>query len=203
MDICAGLQRARERTLLAFPNGLRGDTLDREQLEELRRAGTHHLALSPETATERLQRLIGKRMDLDKLLQAADDCDALGIFTVGYFMLGFPSETKEEMEATVEWACKSPLHTASFFAVNPFPGTRLADMALEEGKPVADSFDGYFGTNVNVSAVDDREFRRIWHGAYRRFYLSPRRVAAILRSVPNGATLFRNSLFVAARLLNQ
>lgn len=203
LDICAGLQRAGPKALLAFPNGLRGDSLDREQLEELRRAGTHHLALSPETATERLQRLIGKRMDLDKLKRAADDCDALGIFTVGYFMLGFPTETEAEMEATVEWACKSSLHTASFFAVNPFPGTRLADMAREAGKPVAESFAGYFGTEVNVSAVDDRRFRRLWHGAYRRFYLNPKRVAAIIRSVPNAATLFRNSLFVAARLLNQ
>ena len=204
MEICAGLQRAGSRALLAFPNGLRGDTLDREQLVELRRAGTHHIALSPETASPRLQQLIGKRMDLDKLTRAAHDCDELGIFTLGYFMLGFPTETEDEMEATVEWACRSPLHTASFFAVNPFPGTRLAAMAAEAGAPAAlFSHNGYFGTNVNVSAADDQRFRQIWHGAYRRFYLSPKRIAAILRSVPNTATLFRNSLFVAARLLNQ
>jgi len=202
VDICHGLRAAGSPVSLAFPNGLRADILTRELLEELRLAGTHHIALSPETASPRLQRFIGKRMDLDRLFDMAAVCDDLGIFSLGYFMLGFPTETEEEMLQTVEWACDSPLHVASFFNVMPYPGTRLYEAALESGKlPEGWSGHNYFIPDVNVSEVPDDRFKEIWHGAYRRFYLNPRRVLSILRNVTNAGTLFRNTLFVAARFM--
>lgn len=202
LDICHRQQKAGSPVALAFPNGLRGDQLDREQLLELRLAGTHHMALSPETASPRLQAMLDKKMDLDKLSEAAAWCDELGIFTLGYFMLGFPTETEEEIGLTIDWACASPLHTASFFVVNPFPGTRLYDIAKDAGKlPEQGTTTGYFIMGRNCSEVPDERFGQLWHFAYRRFYLSPKRIRAILRSVPNRGTLVRNSLFVAARFL--
>jgi len=202
LDICSGLQEAGSPLLLSFPNGLRADVLNRELLRELRRAGTHHTALSPETASPRLQKYLGKNMDLEKLAQMADICDELGIFSLGYFMLGFPTETEEEMLSTVDWACNSSLHTASFFNVIPFPGTRIYEDARKAGL-LGDSWEAinYHGPYVNVSDVPDVRFREIWHGAYRRFYLNPSRMAGLLRSVPNMPTLFRNAIFVAARFL--
>lgn len=202
LDICHGLQRLGSPVALAFPNGLRGDQLDREQLLELRLAGTHHMALSPETASPRLQQMLGKKMDLERLARAADICHELGIFTVGYFMLGFPTETEEEIKATIDWACAGAFHTASFFVVNPFPGTRLYELARQSGKlPVDMPTASYFTAGRNFSDVPDKRFRQLWHSAYRRFYLSPRRVKMLLNSVPNRGTLVRNSLFVGARLL--
>ena len=200
--ICRGLQRAGSPMALSFPNGLRADILTRELMQELRDAGTHHMALSPETASPRLQQYLDKRMDLDRLRDMAQVCDELNIFSLGYFMLGFPTETEEEMRATVDWACRSPLHTASFFNVVPYPGTRLYRDALATGKLKAGWMgDNYFDAGINVSEVSDEVFHDIWHGAYRRFYLNPRRAWRILRNVPNAQTLIRNSAFVASRFL--
>ena len=42
-------------------------------------------------------------------------------------MLGFPTETPEEMKATIEYAAKSELTQAYFFNVVPQPGTPLYD----------------------------------------------------------------------------
>lgn len=203
LDICRGLQEAGSPLLLSFPNGLRADVLSRDLLRELRRAGTHHTALSPETASPRLQKYLGKHMDLDKLGEMADCCDELGIFSLGYFMLGFPTETEEEMLSTIEWACNSSLHTASFFNVIPFPGTRIYEDARKAGL-IGDSWEAgsYLGSQVNVSDVPDDRFEEIWHLAYRRFYLDPSRLAGIWRSVPNMPTLFRNAFFVASRFLS-
>jgi anaerobic magnesium-protoporphyrin IX monomethyl ester cyclase len=203
LDICGRLQEAGSPLLLSFPNGLRADVLSRELLRQLRLAGTHHTALSPETASPRLQKYLGKNMDLDKLAEMSDHCDELGIFSLGYFMLGFPTETEDEMLSTIEWACNSSLHTASFFNVIPFPGTRIHEDARKAGLlPAPRGMDSYHEANVNISEVPDERFREIWHGAYRRFYLDPSRVAGILRRVPNLPTLFRNAIFVASRFLN-
>ncbi|MBM4355987.1 MAG: B12-binding domain-containing radical SAM protein [Deltaproteobacteria bacterium] len=201
-DICEGLQRALSPANLAFPNGLRADRLPREDLVLLRDAGTHHIALSPETASPRLQRYLDKRMDLERLAEAARLCDQLHIFSVGYFMLGFPTETEEEMLATVDLACRLPLHTASFFTVIPFPGSRIWKEARESGRlPPSWTADCYHDTSVNLSKVPDDRFREIWRDAYRRFYMSPARALAVLRNVPNLRTLMLNSGFVLTRFL--
>jgi len=117
-------------------------------------------------------------------------------------MLGFPTETEEEMLRTVEFACHSPLHTASFFTVVPFPGSRIWNEACASGHlPLSWTADCYHDTTVNLSQVPDERFRQIRLEAYRRFYMSPRRALGILRSAPNLRTLMRNSGFVLARFL--
>jgi hypothetical protein len=75
-------------------------------------------------------------------------------------------------------------------------------MAREAGRlPDGWRGDNYFDGGVNVSDVPDPRFSEIWHAAYRRFYLNPRRLASIVRKVCNPETLFRNAAFVAARFL--
>lgn len=86
-----------------FPNGLRADQLDVEFLDLLEQAGTVHMALAIETASPRLQKVIGKHLKLDKtkeMLHAASQ----RFIVCGFFMVGFPSETVEEAEATVDFA---------------------------------------------------------------------------------------------------
>jgi radical SAM superfamily enzyme YgiQ (UPF0313 family) len=201
LEICRRIERERLGIHLAFPNGLRGDRLDRDLLVALRDAGLHHTALSPETATPRLQEMLGKRMDLDRLLEAAAVCDELGILTQGYFMIGFPTETREEILATIDWACRSPLHAASFFAVTPFPGTRVAEWAKAAGRMPRTDAGRYTTAAVNLSEVPDSEFRKLWHSAYRRFYLDLRRVVRLVRTCPDWSLLVRNGAIVATRFL--
>jgi anaerobic magnesium-protoporphyrin IX monomethyl ester cyclase len=201
--VCHGLQRAREPLLLAFPNGLRGDRLPRETLIELRLAGTHHLALSPESASQRIHRLVGKRMDLEALSDAAAFCDELGILTLGYFMIGFPTETEEEILATIEWARQSPLHTASFFNVIAFPGTPLHAIAVRNGiDPTGREMGNYLQGTSNLSTVSDERFRQLYRQAYQRFYLVPRRLRAIWQASRHKGMLVRNALFMGTRLLS-
>ena len=47
-------------------------------------------------------------------------------------MLGFPTETREEIQATIDFAVNSDLAQAYFFNVVPQPGTPLYDLALAE-----------------------------------------------------------------------
>ena len=51
---------------LNFPNGLRADQLDDEFLDLLEKAGTVHMALAVETASPRLQKVVGKNLKIEK-----------------------------------------------------------------------------------------------------------------------------------------
>ncbi|MBN1424209.1 B12-binding domain-containing radical SAM protein [Candidatus Fermentibacteria bacterium] len=182
--ICEGLCRMDGSFQLAFPNGVRADRLDRELVSLMADAGTTNLAVAVETASSRLQKLIHKHLDIERVREAITWADADGIVTNGYFMLGFPTETAEEMEATISYAVATDLFFASFFIVTPYPGTPLWDETVgpEESATLDFGKYNYLSGYFNLSAVSGEELRRLQRRAYRRFYAA--KAPKILMGMP-------------------
>lgn len=88
---------------LNFPNGLRADRLDEEIIDLFSAAGTVEMALAVETATPRLQKLIGKNLDIVKAAKAIDAVTRRFITRL-FFIVGFPDETYEEAMETIRFA---------------------------------------------------------------------------------------------------
>ena len=176
---------------LAFPNGLRGDLMTDELIDKFADAGTYYVAYAVESGSERVQKVIKKNVNLPKLQGVIEKTAARGIFTHGFFILGFPTESAAEMKSTVDWALGSKLHTAGFFVANPYPGTELTEMALQMGldaHPDANRYD-YLGVGYNLSATPTAFLRQLKNLAYRKFYLNPSRLARIARDFPNKRAL--------------
>jgi anaerobic magnesium-protoporphyrin IX monomethyl ester cyclase len=115
-----------------------------------------------------------------------------GVMVHGSFMLGFPTETEADAEATIRWALDSRLHTAAFYRVIPYWGTELSRMAAAQGARLPENLERYEfhkSSDINVSAMPDEVLTRVRRSAYRRFYLSARRLASIFRVLPNRRTL--------------
>ncbi len=170
----------------ALPNGIRGDHADEEFFAKARRAGAVYMSFAVETASLRLQKMIRKNIQLEKIEQNIRLARRQGIFCQGLFMLGFPSETREELQRTIDFAVRSPLHAAHFFIVNPYEGTDLAELARKAGKPVFSDFNNNYLTSgfANLTDLTDREVNRIRRRGLLRFWLKPSRVWAILRDYP-------------------
>lgn len=181
--ICDKIATRNWKILLSFPNGLRGDRLHRETLAAMRRAGTYYISFAIESASQRIQNLIEKNLDVGKTLRSIEEAVKLGIFTMGYFMLGFPTETEKEMEETIECARKSKLHIALFFIVTPFKGTELYRRYVEE-RYIPYRHYHYHTDHYNLSAVSNEVLRRLYRKAYRKFYSSPARALRILKDYP-------------------
>jgi len=88
---------------LNFPNGLRADHIDEEMLDLFEKAGTVEIALAVETAVPRLQKFIGKYMDVQKAEKAIHAASKRFV-TRTLFMVGFPTETYEEAMETIKYA---------------------------------------------------------------------------------------------------
>lgn len=176
---------------LTFPNGFRGDILDEELVLLLKRAGMYRCMVAVESAVPRIQKVMKKNLKIDRVERIVDFIARQGIMVHGAFMLGFPSETEKEMRATVRWAARSSFHTAAFFRVIPFKGTELFRQVEEAGYPLPSDWSAYepYHTHINLSAVPEERITRIRNGAYRRFYLRPRRLWRILRLIPNKRTM--------------
>ncbi|MBI2059690.1 MAG: B12-binding domain-containing radical SAM protein [Nitrospirae bacterium] len=178
-------------TAIHFPNGLRCDRMDREFLEKSKEAGCQYLCVAVETVTPRLQLMIKKNLKLDRVKWTIEESVRLGIFTNGFFMLGFPSETEDEIRSTIDFAVRSPLTQAMFFIVTPFAGTALGDWyRIQPGaqKPSFRDFE-YFHSRFNLSAISTDRLYRLQAEAYREFYLDARRLLGIVRHHPRKSHL--------------
>ncbi len=172
----------------AFPNAIRADILDDETADALTNAGMYYTALALESGTKRIQKLIGKRLDIEKFCNATALCNERRVFTNGFVMLGFPTETAREMEETIRVAADSKLHVASFFRVTPFPNTALfayvKENAPEKLNEVHYNDMEYWRVKVNLADVEDAVLDRYLGRAYREFYFRPGRIVRILRDYP-------------------
>lgn len=119
-----------------FPNGIRGDILTKEYIDLMVKAGVVEVPLALETASPRLQKLIGKNLVIEKLSENAKYIAQkyphviLELFTIH----GIPTETEEEANTTIEFIKSIEwLHFPYVNILRLYPNTELADIAIENG----------------------------------------------------------------------
>lgn len=200
-DILSMVASEKTGTTLAFSNGLRGDRLSRGLLEKMKSAGTNYIAVALESASPRLQTLMKKNLNLDKLGHAISDASDLGMFTCLFTMIGFPTETGEEIRKTIDFACKSKAHTISVHIVTPFDGTALEKENKKSVKSADFETYDYIEGRFNLSSVSDKELFRLQWIAYARFYLNLRRLLRIFISHPDPRSIFYYLLLVMRKII--
>lgn len=192
---------------IAFPNALRGDIIDRELIHKLKQAGCYSLAYAVETASPRIQKLINKNLNLEKVRQAINWTFEEKINTYGYFMLGFPGETREEIEKTIKWACNSRLLVVAFFAVVIYPRLPLMEIAKKTYPRFNFSewemFElKYWTERPFYKKVTGIDLFKIQYRAYYRFYLNPKRIFLILLRFPKNRYFIRNGPWWFLRIIS-
>jgi len=176
---------------LTFPNGFRGDILDEELVVLLKKAGMYRCMVAVESASPRIQKVMKKNLKIEKVRHIVDFIAKQGVMVHGAFMLGFPSETEDEMQATIDWAANSSFHTAAFFRVIPFKGTELFEQVEHAGFALPTDWSAYepYQSDINLSEVPEEKILTLRKSAYRRFYLNPKRMFRIFRLIPNKANM--------------
>jgi len=186
---------------LTFPNGFRGDILDEELVLLLKKAGMYRCMVAVESAVPRMQKVMQKNLKIDKVARIVDFIAAQGIMVHGAFMLGFPTETEEEMQATIDWAAASSFHTAAFFRVIPFKGTALFQQVEEAGHALPTDWSRYepYQSEINLSKVSETRILALRKAAYRRFYFRPKRLWRIFNLIPRKAHMLPYLTLLFAR----
>lgn len=176
---------------LTFPNGFRGDILDEELVDLLKAAGMYRCMIAVESAVPRIQKVMKKNLKIDKVRNIVDYVAKKGVMVHGAFMLGFPSETEDEMQQTIEWARTSSFHTAAFFRVIPFKGTELFQQVEHAGFELPTDWSAYepYQSDINLSEVAEDRILKLRKRAYRRFYLNPLRMWRIFKLIPNKSNM--------------
>jgi len=198
--ICEGFS-ARGNIRFTLPNGIRSDRLDSEQIRLMCRAGLEYVAVAVETASPRLQKMIRKNLQIDKARTVIEEFARQRVMTSGFFMVGFPTETEQEMRMTIDFALKSSLHNVLFFVVSPFEGTELYEQVRQHQavEPRYNVKRVYLRQKVNLSEIPDRRFNWLRSMGYVRFFGHPRRLWRIWRDHPRKKALVSASWVVILR----
>lgn len=171
---------------LSFFNGIRGDILDGLTVKAFKDAGTFMIPYAVETASPRLQKLIKKNIKLDKLKRIIDLTSKMNIITVGFAMLGFPTETQEEVQATIDFMLTSGFDTMEFFLVSPYHGTELAEMIKKEYPQLskADMENVHFlKANFSLSQLSPETLKELHRDAYFSLFKDRARQSRLLYKI--------------------
>jgi len=163
---------------------VRADLVTHDLLRTMAEAGLVQINMGIESGTQRiLDQIYDKRITLEDVQQAVRIAKSLGLKIGGYFMIGAPTETEEEIERTIDFAAQLPIDEAAFNITTPLPGTRLWDQTRDlVGGDIAE-FD-YYHTSVYNSpkVLPAKKLQHLKRKAYLKFYLlSPRRVPNVLK----------------------
>lgn len=158
----------------------RVNTVDREMLEKLKEAGCERIHYGVEAGTPEILKVLRKGIQLDQVREIFKITKDLGITTLAYFMIGSPTETREQILRTIEFAKELAPDYVHFSVTTPFPATELYHLGLEKGilsydywRAFAAHPDEDFIPQLWEENLSREELIALLRQAYKSFYTRP------------------------------
>ncbi len=179
MAICEGMKRSGRGMTWSCLG--RVDMVNPELLRAMREAGCWQISYGVESGDQAILDLVEKKIKLDRVRQTLAWTKEAGMTTKGFFILGFPTETKETMQKTIDFAKANALDDISVFKLTPLPGSRIYEIAHEYGQFDNDwqkmnLLDSVFVPKDLTKEELDEAARRMM----KEFYMRPRVVLSYL-----------------------
>ncbi len=140
--VCDGIIERNIHIGWETPNGVRADCLNLELLKKMKRSGAKSIFVGVESGDQQiLDSVICKSLDLSRVVEFAKNAKEIGLKPGAFYIIGFPGETKENMQRTVNFALELKrkydvgMH---LFAATPSYGTRLYEECKAKGYLPAD-----------------------------------------------------------------
>ncbi len=180
--ICEGiLQRPRLRAL-PWACQARADCVDVNLLRLMKKAGCVQVAFGLESGSQRMLTYLKKgAITVEDGRRAVAACKEVGVRSMATFMIGSPTETRDDVLETFAFIHDNPSDFTFVFITTLLPGSEFWDLAVERGIIAPDTLDWrtliFDQRPLLADAVDPR-----W--LYRRYWLEYVRIALRNYSFP-------------------
>ena len=165
-------------------NAVRLDTLEPELLHLMERAGCFYISLGIESGSERILRDMRRKADLAEIREKIKRVKRETRMTVGgFFILGYPRETLDDLRKTIRLALDLPLDLAQFWIFSPYPGTEITKELEQEGRLENLDYTSChnFAGSLPADGVSLKTIKNYQRYAYVRFYSRPRILASTVK----------------------
>ncbi|MDP8235249.1 MAG: radical SAM protein [Candidatus Erginobacter occultus] len=193
--ICEGIK---ERKLdIGWNCMTRADRLTPDLLKLMKSAGCYQIGVGIESGSPRILKLIKKGVDKDVLKGAVRMIKAAGIETRCFFMIGLPTETRDEVKMTIDFARELNPQVAQFLIATPYPDTEMWELCRENGVINSSDFSGFTMYRPDClpfhsDTLAPEELRKLYRSAIITYYLRPRYFFAKLRSIQTWSDIKRH-----------
>jgi radical SAM superfamily enzyme YgiQ (UPF0313 family) len=103
----------------------RGSMLGKDLLSKMRQAGCYEIDIGVESGSPRILTLMNKKDDIESLSNAVQLIKQSGIKVRAYLMYGFPGETEEDRQMTIEFVRKNKPDGVTVSKFIAMPGSKL------------------------------------------------------------------------------
>lgn len=183
--------------------------LDLETMKKIKATGCRELCVGFESGDQDVLNSMRKGVKLNRMFRFMKDAREAGIFIHGCFMVGFPGETQESINKTIDLALKLNPDTVQFYPVMVYPGTEAYEDYKRRGWLTARDYnqwitaEGLHNCVVRNETLTSTELVELCDLARRRFYLRPRymfykllqmieKPSEIVRTVKAARTFFKH-----------
>lgn len=168
-------------------NGVRLDLLNEKLLRLMKKAGLYAVRVGIESGSQRILNEMKKGISLKLIEEKIDLLNRLDIYTHGYFILGYPEETEQEIEETIRFALKLKIQTAGFSLFLPLPGTEIYEYLKTKNRLEKLDYDKMMTHNVVLfsNSITSKKLKRLQIKAFLKFYLRPIVMFNFLQNIKN------------------
>ena len=125
--------------------------LDTELIDLMVKSGCSYIDIAIESGTERITRdIVLKPLDFDQAKNMVKYAQSKGIFVAANFIIGFPTETWEEIRQTINFAEEIKVDYAKIFIAIPLRNTEMYDLAEKTNSLIMDPLDAETMWTVGV-----------------------------------------------------
>ena len=163
---------------LTFVASSRVDRVDKKLLKNLKSSGLRTIYYGVESGSQRVLDLMKKGITLKNVEDAVSMAKDVNLEVLTSFILGYPGETEEDMNTTIDFSTKLNSDYCQYSILTPFPGTPIYKDLLEKNLIDNEEWDRYtvlkpilkyseIGLNKNMV---ERKLAK----AYLKFYTRPK-----------------------------
>ena len=175
-------------------NGIRLNSLDEEVVSAMENAGCHAVAVGIESGSQKILDDMNKKSKIEQIRDKVELLSKHKMRVTGQFIIGYPTETKEDILKTIRFAKELPIKLAAFASFMPLPGSEVYDRLKAEGKLEGVDFGDMSYYNVVESFsphLTREELEKLLKKAVRDFFFRPSILLYSIKSVGSLSNFFQ------------
>jgi radical SAM superfamily enzyme YgiQ (UPF0313 family) len=141
------------------------NTLDREMIDIMKKAGCTQIQVGIESGSDRILKFIGKNLSISLINEKIKIIKDAAINWLAFFIIGFPTETKEEIKQTLNYIEEIKPSAVGISIFSPYPGTDFFtylnknNLFSKQGEYLKN--DTWYTENNYTGTMSDEEFSKI------------------------------------------
>ncbi len=128
--------------------------MDDDLLKEMKKANCRCISYGIEFGSQRMLDFVNKKITIKQIYDTINMTNKARIPIKGLFMMGYPTETKKDIEETLKLARRLKLDYLAVSIVTPYPGTQLYKYCKENGLLRTNDWSNYDIVQLRHQAIE-------------------------------------------------